>query len=84
MKLRHHEALECYDRSIQLNPHDSDAYLNKGEILIELSRYEEALQILKAAINISPNNSEAYYKKGNCYLKLKKYERYNIKELWRI
>ena len=39
---RKEEALECYDKVLELEPSDADALYNKGTILSELEKNEEA------------------------------------------
>ena len=44
------EALQFYDKAIELNPKNSWVYNNKGNILRELERYNEAIQCYDTAI----------------------------------
>ena len=39
---RYREALDCYNRAIDLNPAYKDAWMNKGYVLIKLDRCTEA------------------------------------------
>ena len=39
---RQEEALECYNKVLELEPDDADALYNKGTILNELGNNEEA------------------------------------------
>ena len=39
---RTEEALECYDKVLEIEPDDADALYNKGTILSELGKNEEA------------------------------------------
>ena len=39
---RSEEALECYDKVLEIEPNDADALYNKGTILSELGKNEEA------------------------------------------
>ena len=41
---RYEEAIECYDKAIELDPDYADAWKHKGDALYELGRYEEAIE----------------------------------------
>ena len=53
------EAMEQYDKSIQINPNNSEAQYNLGLALADKGRFEEAIEKYRQAIQISPNYSEA-------------------------
>ena len=46
------EALESFDKAIEINANFADAYSNRGVILQEMRRYDEALQSYDNAIKI--------------------------------
>ncbi len=58
------KALTAYNQAIRLDPHDANAYNNKGSALSKLKRYEEALIAFDQAIQLDPSNAFAYYNKG--------------------
>ncbi len=58
---RNEEAIECYNKAIELNSNYSDAYNNKGIVLNYLNKYNEALECYDIAIEINPNYSLIYY-----------------------
>ncbi len=41
---RYEEAIEAYEKAIEINPQYTDAWYNKGFCLSELKRYEEAIE----------------------------------------
>jgi tetratricopeptide (TPR) repeat protein len=41
---RSNEAIECYDKAIELNPNEVDIYINKGNYLNILNKYAEAVR----------------------------------------
>jgi tetratricopeptide (TPR) repeat protein len=47
-------ALEDYSEYIELEPKDTDAYNNRGEIYFELAEYQAALDDFKKANEIAP------------------------------
>ena len=58
------EAIECYDKAIEINPKFNEAYNNKGNTLYRLNYFKEAIECYDKAIEINPESSEAYYNKG--------------------
>ncbi|MFW9824752.1 MAG: tetratricopeptide repeat protein [Candidatus Thorarchaeota archaeon] len=48
------EALQCYDKVINLNPELTAPYTNKGNVYMELDRLEESIEMHQKAIDINP------------------------------
>ena len=71
---RFDEALQSYDRAIQLKPDFAEAYYNRGLALVELKRFEEALQSYDRAIQLKPDFAEAYSNRGIALDELKRFE----------
>ncbi len=55
MELKIEEALESYNKSIEIKPDYQDAWYNKGVALADLGRHEEAIKALDKAIEIKPD-----------------------------
>jgi tetratricopeptide (TPR) repeat protein len=79
--IRHYEdqVLECYDKSIEIDPNFIDAWNNKGLALHNLAlgnlkKYKEAIECYDKAIEIDPNFIEPYLNKANALLYLKYYD----------
>ncbi|MFP3206731.1 MAG: tetratricopeptide repeat protein, partial [Hydrogenobaculum sp.] len=70
---RYEEALQCYDKAIQLEPNNALYWNNKGDALRNLKRYEEALQCYDKAIQLEPNNALYWNNKASVFEKLKKF-----------
>ena len=68
------EAIECYDKAIEINPDDAEAYYNKGNTLYNLGEYQQAIECYDKAIEINPDGVEAYNNKGNTLYKLGEYQ----------
>jgi protein O-GlcNAc transferase len=49
---RHIEAIDCYNKAIEINPLDAAALTNKGIELDELGNYEEAIIQYDKAIDV--------------------------------
>ena len=58
------EALQAYNRAIDIKPDYSEAWNNKGITLVKLDKVEEALQAFDKAIAIKPDFYDAWYNKG--------------------
>jgi len=54
------EALDAYNRAIQLDPTNADAWLNMGAIFRKVKRLEEAFAATDRAISLNPSSSDAY------------------------
>ncbi len=48
------QALASYQRAIQLNPKDADAYNNIGNVLRELGQLDKAIQAYETALQLNP------------------------------
>ena len=62
-KKRYDLAIECYDKSIKLNPNDADAHSNKGDVLDNEGKYDLAIKEYDKAIIINPNRSQYHHNK---------------------
>jgi tetratricopeptide (TPR) repeat protein len=58
------EALECFDKAIEIEPDYAKAWNNKGVVLDDLGRHEEALECFDKAIEIEPDYAKAWNNKG--------------------
>ncbi|MDB2474368.1 tetratricopeptide repeat protein [bacterium] len=66
------ESLVASEKSVQLNPQDTEAHNNLGNILKELGRLKEAETSYKKAIKLKPDLVEAHYNLGNTLKELGK------------
>lgn len=53
------EAIECYERSIEINPNFAEAYCNLGRVLQAQGDVTSATAHFKRALEIKPNFAEA-------------------------
>jgi len=68
------EALEAYDRVVEIAPDDLEAWANKSELLIILERYEEALEAYEQTLALQPASPQAWNEKGWTLFKLGRYQ----------
>lgn len=72
---KYKQAVEDYNRAIDLNPEFHRAYHNRGTTRLNLDEYQQAIEDYTQAINLDPESAESYYGRGNTYRKLEEYER---------
>lgn len=63
-------AIKAYSDAIELNPHRSAAYNNRGVAYVDLGEYNLAIKDFNTAIELNPNNFFAYNNRGNTYSKI--------------
>jgi tetratricopeptide (TPR) repeat protein len=71
---RYEEAIQCYDKAIELDPRWAGAWIGKANSLNNLGRYEEAIHWCDKAIEVEPRYTFAWNNKGNALNSLGRYE----------
>ena len=61
------EAIEAFNKAIEIKPDYAEAWCNKGVALGGLERYEEAIEAYNKAIEINPDFAEAWFGKAIIY-----------------
>jgi tetratricopeptide (TPR) repeat protein len=61
---KHEEAIECFDKSLQLNPKELKPWFSKGVSLGVLGKNDEAITYFDKALEINPNYALAWSEKG--------------------
>ena len=62
------EAIEDFNKALQLNPRLVFAWFNIGNIFLECNDLKSALQCFDRAIELDPGFGEAYFNRGLTYL----------------
>lgn len=57
---RFEEAIQCYDKALELDPRYATAWYNKGNNLNAMSRYEEAVFCYDKALELDPCDFRAW------------------------
>ena len=70
---RHDEALQDFNRAIQLDPNDKWALAHRGAIYRFMRLYQESLQDLSRAIQLDPNYLWAIASRGDTYRCMQRY-----------
>ncbi len=64
------EALNAYNKAIQLNPQYAEAYIGRGAAYADLGNNQQAINDFSKAIELKPRSAEAYYNRGATYYRL--------------
>jgi len=67
------EALESYDKALELEPGYGSAWFNKGKALFRLGQKKKALECFRNATKYSPENKSAWNNLGVTLRQLKKF-----------
>ncbi|MCA1917455.1 lipopolysaccharide assembly protein LapB, partial [Methanospirillum hungatei] len=70
---KYDEALEAYDKALQLNQNFTSAWIAKGITHQKLGEDELALDTLKTVIEIDPEDANGWFVFGSLYFELGKY-----------
>jgi len=66
------EALEHYDKGIDLAPYMADYYMTRAFLLLNLGRKEEALRDFDRYIDLEPASTQGYISRGMLYSDLER------------
>lgn len=64
------DAIEGYNKALELSPRTAPAWYNLGNLLVERQDYTSAIAAYTRAIELKEDMGEAYYNRGYVYLKL--------------
>jgi len=68
------EAIDDFNKSIELSPENGTVYNNRGNALMDLGHPDEALKDFDRAVALSPNYGPAYNNRGNARVALGQYD----------
>lgn len=67
------DAYLCFDKSISLNPNDSETLINMSIAEDNLGMFDEAVESLEKALELDPRNEEVYFNLGIMFEKKEKF-----------
>jgi tetratricopeptide (TPR) repeat protein len=67
---KYEEAIQCYDRVLEIDGKYVEAWYNKGTALDNLGKYEEAIQCYDKALEIDNKYTDAYYNRARSKCRL--------------
>jgi len=73
-KGEYEEALDSFDKALEMDPNLAEALYNKGCGLYCLGKSEEALIYFDKAVETNPDEDKAWYDKGTCLDSLRRYQ----------
>ena len=73
-KGKYSEALQAFDKAIELNPTIPQIWYNKGNALFIQDRYDEAVTAYDKVVELNPQYAYAWFAKGRALNYLKKYD----------
>ncbi|MDY7021446.1 MAG: tetratricopeptide repeat protein [Cyanobacteriota bacterium] len=68
------EAVQAYDRALQLDSNAAEVWNNRGVVLTKLQRYHEAIAAYEQALQLGSEYADAWNNRGIALGKLKYYE----------
>jgi tetratricopeptide (TPR) repeat protein len=71
---KYDEAIEAFDKAIEIDPHSSLAWYNKGNALYSLNKLDGAVKAYDKSIEINPKYPMAWNNKGVVLDNLNKHE----------
>jgi tetratricopeptide (TPR) repeat protein len=71
---RYFDAIECFDKAIEIRPDDPVPHHARGVALYRLARDEEAIVEFNRAIELDSEYSRAYYSRGLVYKAMEDYD----------
>ena len=73
-KKEYDNAIEAYQKAVEINPKDDEAYNNMGSAYNHKKEYDNAIEAYQKAVEINPKRDEAYYNIGVAYGKKQEYD----------
>ena len=55
----HKEAIECYDKALEIEPKNADAWYSKGEYLYNIRKNKEAIECFNKVLELDSNYGSA-------------------------
>ncbi|GAP72338.1 tetratricopeptide repeat-containing protein [Candidatus Symbiothrix dinenymphae] len=74
-KARYDKLIADFNRQIQVNPNDAEAYRLRGGMYAQIKKFREAIADFNEAKRIEPTNAESYAMCGYAYSENKKYNK---------
>ena len=71
---RYAEAINCYDKAIEIYPESFNAWIGKADILKAMDRHAEAIKCYEKAIEIYPESFTAWTSKADTLRAMGRYE----------
>jgi tetratricopeptide (TPR) repeat protein len=74
LRQRHHEAVQVFDKAVQLKPDDADLWKNLGLALVEAGRPSEAILTFRQALKLNPRHWDAAHRAALLLYQAERYD----------
>ncbi len=74
MEGKYNEAIEAFNKAIELNPKDAVAYNNRGAAYGQTGNYKQQIEDSSKALQLNPKDAVAFNNRGVAYGELSNYE----------
>ena len=64
---KYSEAINCYNRALQIRPDHADMWYEKGLALYHMNQYDDALKSFSDSLRINSKDSDAWYAMGTTF-----------------
>lgn len=65
---KHEEAMRCFDKSLEIDPNDTNTWYEKGNTLLDLGKYEAAINSYRELLKIYPDGwLDVWIRKGGLH-----------------
>ena len=71
---RYNDALDAYNRAVELKPEYTEAWIGQANTLLELKRYQDALEAYDKAIQLQQGYKDAWNGRGKALDNMQRYE----------
>jgi len=66
-RIEQEQAISDFNKALEIDPRDADAYINRGIAYQREGKYEQAISDFNEAIEIDPKDADAYILRGHAY-----------------
>jgi tetratricopeptide (TPR) repeat protein len=74
MIIGHEEAIQCFDKALEIDPNNIKYMFYKSKCLILNNKIHESTEILNKIIELDSNYGDAWFERSGCFIKNLKIE----------